>query len=159
MLLGTKGGLYRYNQASDIYHYPQFSDFSISTIKIQEDIIWLGTWDNGLIQWDTKTGKYRNYLHQASDSTSLNHNRIRSIAVDKKGMVWIGTPKGLNCYKPENNSFEHFQFHTSGGQNLNTNSIITIYPDRDGMLWLGTEGGLVCFRDVEKEVNLSLIHI
>jgi len=154
VLIGMSGGLSRFNEESGIHHYPQFSDISVAAIEIQEDIIWLGTWDNGLIQWNTKTGEQRNYLTQSSDTTSLSSNRVRSITVDKKGRVWVGTPKGLNRYKPESNNFEHFQFHTTEGQNLKTNSIITIYSDRNGMLWLGTEGGLVCFRYEEEEVNI-----
>ena len=154
ILIGTENGLYQYNFNDSVQAYSQFSGFGISAIKIQKDVIWLGTWNNGLIKWDTKTGESKQYNYYPSDKTSINHNTIRSIAIDPQGIIWVGTPKGLNSYLPEKDNFERFQFHSTEGQNLKTNSVITIYPDKSGMLWLGTEGGVVCFRKEEGEVNI-----
>jgi len=154
VLLGTEGGLYSYDSKKGIQSFPLFSHFRISTIKVQADKIWLGTWDDGLLLWNPAKGTYKKYKHNPSDTTTVNNNTIRSIAIDKKGILWVGTPKGLNQYLPRTNSFEYFQFHTQEGQYLKTNSIITIYPDRSGMLWLGTEGGVVCFRKNKGEVNI-----
>ncbi len=154
VLIGTEKGLYEHNASDNIQVYTQFSDLGISAIKVQENIIWLGTWNNGLIKWDTKTGNSKKYNYHSSDTSSINSNTIRSIAIDLQGKIWVGTPKGLNSYSSEKDNFDRFQFHTTEGQNLKTNSVITIYPDKNGMLWLGTEGGMVCFQEQDDEIHI-----
>ena len=115
ILIGSEGGISKYSQESGFQDYPQFSDVRVSMIKVQEDIIWIGTWDNGLIQWNSKTGKQKRFTHQVSDTTTLISNTIRSIAIDKMGTLWVGTPKGLNRYSPKDNSFKHYLFHNTKG--------------------------------------------
>src|SRR5210317_1732900 len=55
--------------------------------------IWLGT-QQGAQRYDGKT--YHTFLHNETDSTSLNANHISSFCEDASGNVWITTTQGLN---------------------------------------------------------------
>jgi hypothetical protein len=66
----------------------------------------------------------------------LGSNQITDLAVDKDGIVWIGTPAGL--------------FYYDGGKvkqryGLLSDNITRLLVDGVNNLWVGTESGLSCF--------------
>jgi signal transduction histidine kinase/ligand-binding sensor domain-containing protein/DNA-binding response OmpR family regulator len=67
-------------------------------------------------------------------------NRINCILQDSRGLMWFGTPEGLNRY-------DGYQvtvyLHQPGDANsLNDNMVRSLFEDRQGVLWIGTDGGL-----------------
>jgi hypothetical protein len=65
----------------------------------------------------------------------LPNNSIRSVFVDSRGIVWIGTENGVS--KLENERFQNF-FEKDG---LGFNSCWAIEEDSKGNLWFGSYGG------------------
>jgi hypothetical protein len=74
----------------------------------------------------------------------LPNNAIRSLFVDSRGIVWIGTENGLSKF--ENGRFKNF-FETDG---LAFNSCWAIAEDKNGNLWFGSYGGGVSVFDGKK---------
>ena len=71
----------------------------------------------------------------------LPNNVIRSLFVDSRGILWIGTENGLSKF--ENGSFQNF-YEEDG---LGFNSCWAIEEDQEGNLWFGSYGGGVSVFD------------
>ncbi|SFB57630.1 sensor histidine kinase [Algoriphagus aquimarinus] len=74
----------------------------------------------------------------------LPNNAIRSLLVDSRGILWIGTENGVSKF--ENGGFQNF--YESDG--LGFNSCWAIAEDKNGNLWFGSYGGGVSVFDGEK---------
>ncbi|KEO75347.1 histidine kinase [Anditalea andensis] len=79
----------------------------------------------------------------------LPNNAIRSLLVDSRGLLWIGTENGLSVM--ENGHFTNF--NESDG--LAFNSCWAIAEDEIGHMWFGSYGGGVTMFDGEKFEVLS----
>ena len=106
--------------------------------------IWIGT-EDGLShltfkESDYKNPKFSNYYKTEDKETSLSHNSINDILIDKQERVWLGTRNGLNLFLGDN------KFDSWTEQKQFPNSIVYSVQDDDlGNLWLGTNDGLVKF--------------
>ncbi|MEM9987305.1 MAG: two-component regulator propeller domain-containing protein, partial [Bacteroidota bacterium] len=74
---------------------PRFSSYIFDIYDDQQGMIWLGTKGDGLIQFNTRPGRFRHY--------SLKNNRgirkrVRSIYEDQLGRIWVGTD-GRGMYR------------------------------------------------------------
>jgi len=111
------------------------SHTSISDInQDHKGFIWIGT-KHGLNRFDGI--KFKNYLHDDSNSLSILNHRINDLCVDSKGNVWVGTFKGLSLYKG-NDMFENFQPDKF-------NIVLAISEDDKHNLWVATDKGLRYF--------------
>src|SRR5690606_35627008 len=88
--------------------------------------MWFGTKD-GLNRFDGNSFKV---FHSDPDSPNgLGSNFIRALFVDKSGIVWAGTDRGIFLFDPVTEQFT--PFHTEI-----TNEILDIQEDDDGNIWL-----------------------
>ncbi len=102
----------------------------VSTIlEDSNNILWIGTLEKGLFQWDLKTNAYRNFNENKPQPLDLAGNEVRSIFEDLDGHIWILTNKGVTSIEAERN------IHYLKGVNTNV-----ITQDKEGRLWLGTFG-------------------
>jgi len=74
----------------------------------------------------------------------LPNNAVRSLLVDSRGILWIGTENGIS--KLENGVFQNF--YESDG--LGFNSCWAIAEDKNGNLWFGSYGGGISVFDGKK---------
>jgi signal transduction histidine kinase/ligand-binding sensor domain-containing protein/DNA-binding response OmpR family regulator len=103
----------------------------------KEGKIWIGT-GYGVEVFDRSTKKFRHYLSQAGNPSSLSHNSVLSIIEDSRGYMWIGTHGGLNMLDRKTGKFRVFT--TTHG--LPHNTILTMAEDDGKNLWIGTPNGL-----------------
>ncbi|WP_026955390.1 histidine kinase [Algoriphagus vanfongensis] len=73
--------------------------------------------------------------HNFTTADGLPNNAIRSLLVDSRGILWIGTENGLSKF--ENGVFQNF-YEEDG---LGFNSCWAIAEDKNGNLWFGSYGG------------------
>jgi len=113
--------------------------------------LWMGTRDQGLLQLNKTTGLVERYRHWPDNANSLSTDYIRSILIDRNGMIWAGTKLGLNRMNPETGDTERFQHDSEDAQSLSGNFVESLFKDGDGFLWVGTHGSglnkLVGWRD------------
>ncbi|HWW01921.1 MAG TPA: two-component regulator propeller domain-containing protein [Candidatus Acidoferrum sp.] len=96
-------------------------------------VLWLGT-PEGLARWDGRAWK----LFTTRDG--LSSDRVRCIAEDTKGNLWVGTERGgLNCLR--DGKFSVFRQRPKDG--LPSDSVSSLYVDQEGVVWIGTWSGLV----------------
>jgi len=110
-------------------------------IPDQKGNLWMGTKENGLLKFDTKTGKLDHYKQSNFNITSLSKNNILSIYQDNEGLIWVGT-KGGGINKKRNDKFVHYENKINNPKTLNGKSVWAVYKDRSGIIWAGTEQGL-----------------
>jgi len=87
------------------------------------------------------------YHYDPDEPNSLADDQVRSLHIDNKGRLWIGTVYGLNLYNPDNETYLHFlpealQTYSSPNPRLYVNAII---ERPDGKLWVGFGDGLYGF--------------
>lgn len=105
--------------------------------------LWLGTRNAGLDRYDRATETFEHFPPNPADPRGLPHERVRAIAEDSEGTLWIGTMSGLSRLDRETGQFDNFW--PAPGTNDFANYMLSIAPARDGTLWLGTAVGLYTF--------------
>ncbi|HET9431591.1 MAG TPA: two-component regulator propeller domain-containing protein, partial [Chitinophagaceae bacterium] len=79
-------------------------------------------------------------------SDGLTDNNIRSLALDKKGFLWVGTPEGLNVY-------DGYGFHCYTKETqpqMASNNVIHLTCDSRNRIWLGTYEGITWLDEKRK---------
>jgi signal transduction histidine kinase/ligand-binding sensor domain-containing protein len=117
---------------------------------------WVGTKDNGIYHF-----RGSNLLeHFTFENTlgGLRSNQIFDIFIDREGVIWAGTDKGVCRFDPLSPS------NTMFGDDLNANFIRTLYQSKDGNIYAGTNLGLFTHNSEnwmvnEKQINKSIYTI
>lgn len=79
------------------------------------------------------------------DFLKLKNNSIKSIFLDKTGILWVGT-NGGGVYKKTNTKFQFKHIIKNKTPNsLSGNKIRSFHEDQFNNLWIGTEGGGISF--------------
>lgn len=111
------------------------NNIGVYTIKKDKNnTFWFGTFGEGVISFNEKTKQIKTYKKNANIN-SLSNNLVRSIHIDSKNAVWIGTQIGLN--KITNDRTVAHYFYDS---NLSSgDDITTIFEDKNNTIWVGTK--------------------
>lgn len=108
----------------------------------REGNIWIGTWLDGLFQYNPKTKMILQYLPEEKNLNSISSSKITSITEDKLGHIWIGTHSGgFNKFDKASEKFYHYS--TLNG--LPNDVVFGILEDDRGFVWVSTMKGLVKF--------------
>lgn len=150
---GTEDGLNRYDGYTfTVYKEDPDNENSLShdnILCLYEDgdgIIWIGTFHGGLTRFDTLTGRFTRFRHDAS-AGSLSSNVVYSVVRDRKGNLWVGTADGLNRFDETEQSFRVYRHQDGDPNSLSHNTIRSMCLDARGNLWIGTDGGGLCMYD------------
>lgn len=145
LLIGTQGGLNKYNEGDDNFDRYTHNDKdpnSISSNVIRcifqdkKNRVWIGT-ENGLNLLDTNGNyKFKHFLYGQKQ-----RQQIYAITEDHNGKLWLSTTYGLM-----NMSFKegkiHLRYFKDFSEELNKatdNHITTMVEDRENNLWIGTK--------------------
>jgi signal transduction histidine kinase/ligand-binding sensor domain-containing protein len=100
--------------------------------------LWLGTYGGGLVRFDG--ARFESF----NESDGLASLKVWALHEDDKGALWIGTDRGLHCYRAG-------EIHRIGiEEGLPDNLVNGIVEDAYGRLWIGHDRGIyrVCRRDL-----------
>ena len=148
IFLGLDGnGLNIYDKTTGKSYY--FDEQKIKAKYIQKIMqtrdgkIWMGTFNNGLLKFDLKTEKVKQYAHNENDENSLSFNDVRDIIEDKNNNLWISTwGGGLNYLNTQTEDFKQF--------NIQNNNLISLLKEEDD-LWITSYGGGLNVFNIESE--------
>ncbi|MBN1782701.1 hypothetical protein JW948_16310 [bacterium] len=117
------------------------SENGISAMAVVDGTLWIGTRNSGLNLMDIGTGRFTTKRHRPDDPFSLSYDAVRSIWLDRRGRLWVGTERGLNLWSRPERRFNRFYFDPENPDNTNVNALC---DDADGNIWIGNYGdGLV----------------
>ncbi len=144
----TNTGLLRYNgyelEAFDVLPASVSNNMLVPDIDAlvmdHKDQLWIGTWGMGLSKVDTRTGEISHYSDRPESAFVLTSNYIQSLLLDKSGVLWIGTNKGLQRLLPDGT----FQLvgQADSAQPLINQRIWALAQTEDGTVWIATGSGL-----------------
>ena len=104
--------------------------------------LWIATTGNGLYAYDVRSGSLDTYTHDRNDPSSMSHNSISSIAIDRDNRLWIGTDgAGLCRYDAGSDSFISYS-------SIKLRFIKQIFPDGD-CLWISTSKAVSAFNPAD----------
>lgn len=106
---------------------------------MQNEELWIGTWDGGLRIWDGKKDilQFTRDMHRQG----LANNIILCIFKDRSGLVWVGTDGGgVTIFKPNTSGFQNIGADPHAEKNLSNQMVDAIAMDKDGHIMVGTRG-------------------
>jgi ligand-binding sensor domain-containing protein len=119
-----------------------FQDQEVWSIISNEDgKLWVGTIGDGLYLFDEKTNELKNWRKNANETTSISDDSIYSMKLDSRGILWVGTDKGINAFNRETEEFTTFQINPDDRRVFSSNTVLAIEEDNNGNIWAGTFGG------------------
>lgn len=128
-------------------HSLRLSDRKVETYRNVEDgkyicsfnnitrigpIVYLGTMDQGIISFDTRSGKFGHFVE-------VGCNIISTLSSDGKNMLYVGTDgNGVHFIATDQRKVVRTMRHETGSnESLRSNSVYSLLVDRNGMIWIG----------------------
>ncbi|HPG40280.1 MAG TPA: two-component regulator propeller domain-containing protein [bacterium] len=152
--IGTNGELISFDTRNNKWEkypairHPVNNATLLSFFAIQRDhegILWLGTFENGLVRFDPDNSGVRFFFHNPADSTSLPDNHIWTIYEDNQKRLWIGTDQGFALINKSAGTFKTWHSEPFQTSRLVSNRVRVIIQDHENHLWIGTDGGICRF--------------
>lgn len=150
LFAGTDKGLFYLKGQNDSSWKPVdgFEDQHFTCGEFDDQgYLWLGTSRNGVIKWhqgrDTKTES----KNSSDELGALSNDRVRTLTLNSKGDLWVGTFDGLNLLPAGKKTFIHYSDINQGEGPLLHNSVRSLLVDRSDKLWVGTYYGGIHYLD------------
>ncbi len=116
-----------------------------SVVKDDLGFLWFGT-TNGLCRYEGKNVVKIYRANQPVIEGGLENSNIRSLFLDSKKNLWIGTRLGgLTKFHEPSGSWKTYRFDKNNPQSISNDEILVITEDKKGRIWVGTENGLNVF--------------
>ena len=136
---GPRGGLYRYDPASERFAALPLrlekGDYLEDQIHaIMEDSgrkLWLGTWQHGLCQLDSHTGTIRSFLRPGTPNGILH---LHEITEYQPGILLVGSNDGLSVFNTHTYASELITVSEFKSSTLSDKFVYPIYKDKEGGL-------------------------
>jgi len=151
--LGSTSGLFLYNDEKDYFqHIPQIEYiFIYDMLEDRDGMLWLATYNDGLIRFDPKSGEKRSFLPDANNPNSLLHHSIIDVFLDSKQQIWVATiGGGFARYDSQADSFTSYTL----SKGFPTNTYYNIVEDNQGLMWITSNKGLIQFDPVKETFQL-----
>jgi ligand-binding sensor domain-containing protein/signal transduction histidine kinase len=117
----------------------------------QLGFMWFGT-EDGLNRYDGYGFKV--FKNEPFDSTSLPHNQVSSLLVDREDRLWVGMAmRGLALFDPIKEQFQSFTHNEEDPYSLSGNNVNCVYEDLGGQVWVGTAQGLNLLQEQSGEIS------
>ena len=147
-ILGLDGGglIFTNSKKNKVKHYGKDYKYSSGGDYIQfikkrdKNKYWLGTFVNGLIDFDESLNTYKSYKHTINNPKSISYDDVRYVVEDEKENLWVATwGGGLNYFEIKKGEFLHFKKNNTT-TSISSNNVVSMQKDNEN-LWLATFGG------------------
>ena len=143
MWVGTyKKGVSYYSES--IFKFNMYEWGDITCIEqADENRLWLGTNDHGILLWNRSTGKAEPFWRDAEGQLP---NPVVSMLKSKDGKLWVGTFNG-GLYCMDGSRVRSYK--EGVGNALASNNVWALVEDDKGRIWIASlGGGLQCLEPV-----------
>lgn len=132
-------GLFVYDKIIDDFilmpGYPTNTNLVSFLLELRPDLYLVGT-EAGLIVYDAQASRARAYHHEQNTQNTISDDRIRSLFVDKSGIIWVGNEAGVDKIV-EQQSFKIFQHKDNEPNSFPSGTVRCIIDDVEGNIWIG----------------------
>lgn len=135
--MATKRGLYSLRLSDkkvEAYHNVENDKHicAFNNIARIGPMIYLGTMEQGIISFDTCSGKFEHFV-------DVGCNIISSLSTDGKNLLYVGTDgNGVHFIATDQRKVVRTMRHQTGNsESLRSNSVYSLLVDRDDMVWVG----------------------
>jgi signal transduction histidine kinase/ligand-binding sensor domain-containing protein/DNA-binding response OmpR family regulator len=111
----------------------QAADFSVNSLVIEKNLIWISTWTKGIWIFDKTTGVAHPYEKETSQY-------INFFFKDKNNRYWYN-PEGGGLVLINDNYKIEFKFNDFDPYCISSNSLSGIYQDRQNNIWITSKRG------------------
>lgn len=119
--------------------------YSVQTISIDKNKIWLFIQNQGLYKYDCIT--------KILSLVNTKVSKANCVESDNRGTLWIGTNNGLYCYQISTNTYKHY----TEQENQISGSVITSFCIDKSSIWIGTDGnGITILNSLTGKVSYML---
>ncbi len=142
--IATPGAINRIDRRSGdltTYRPPGPQSDVIAITEDRDGGLWIGSYGVGLSRLDRKTGRFKTYLHEPGNPSSLSNNIVSRMLIDHTGAMWVGTYNGLDRFDPLNERFVVYKRDAKSEAEVYAN----FTEDKSGSLWMGGWRGLTRF--------------
>lgn len=135
MWVGTyKKGVSYYSES--IFKFNMYEWGDITCIEqADENRLWLGTNDHGILLWNRSTGKAEPFWRDAEGQLP---NPVVSMLKSKDGKLWVGTFNG-GLYWMDGSRVRSYK--EGAGNALASNNVWALVEDDKGRIWIASLGG------------------
>ena len=150
VLLATSSGLYvldtlkgveaRYSTAGGgTFRLPFDNITFVYPDPGQADMYWLATRGGGLVQWNKRTGQYR----QFTEKQGLSDNTLYAVYEDRYQRLWLPGNRGLMSFHRKTHQVQIY--HTADGIADEEFNLLAHLRGNDGQLFFGGLNGVTAF--------------
>jgi PAS domain S-box-containing protein len=108
-------------------------------VQDPQGAVWIASWGGGITRVDPATGRFDQFLPDATRPGSLGHAVATSLLLDRNGLLWIGTVGGgLSVTDLHTKPFVRYPSRGPGA--LSDPNVRSVLADRRGDVWVGTAG-------------------
>jgi ligand-binding sensor domain-containing protein/two-component sensor histidine kinase len=140
--IATARGLYLYDLETERFiPLDAFNSLGVRDIyETDDNALWLGTQENGLIQFDPETRSSQVFDHKKG----LANNTVNIIASsDDDNVIWVGTNNGLTAVNRATTILTNY--YKEDGLAHNEFNRKAVAYDLDGKIWMGGLDGITVF--------------
>jgi ligand-binding sensor domain-containing protein/anti-sigma regulatory factor (Ser/Thr protein kinase) len=146
--IGTSQGLFRSTDSGQkIRRVSALEAAIVRTLMIEDDTLWVGTSDRGLIRLNTAGTIISSYRANPDDPASLTDSSVQTLLRDREVGLWVGTRRGLNLLDPAGGKVRRIIAAPGDPQGLPGDFISSLTFDSVGNLWVGTLGNGIAILD------------
>jgi streptogramin lyase/two-component sensor histidine kinase len=130
----NRGGLFQLNDSLHSINIGEIPSNVLAIISNDKGGVWIGTQSDGLYWF--RGEQELEHLTFADTAGGLRSNTINTLLVDREGVLWIGTNRGVCRYDAAS------PFNQIFSDDSNVNFVRTIFHSNDGHIFAGTNRGL-----------------
>ena len=125
-------------QTQKVKDYTDKSFSNIHALCLDADRLYVGTFSKGMDVMNIRTGQVKRYVSNLSDPYSIVNDYVYSIFKSSKGVIYVGTMKGVCTFDPSTEKFTPVE-------ELSECFICDINEDKKGNIWCAEKNdGVYC---------------
>ncbi|MFH2094400.1 MAG: two-component regulator propeller domain-containing protein [Bacteroidota bacterium] len=136
-------------------HNSGFNFNDMAALYEDEDgVIWIGSFGDGLNTYNRKTGEVEYLSETTPGKKKLLNNFVHVIFKDSRGLLWLGTRKGVNIYLKETDEIITLDDYL--GISTFSTRVNSIIEDKYNNIWIGTDRGLYHVDIEDREITCHM---
>ena len=104
-------------------------------IEPRPGTLWIGAYGGGIRELRLGTGSVRRFFHDPTIASSLGDNAITALLIDRSGLIWASSLRGVQRHIPGNQHLMTIVRHGPGG--LPGSDVRSVAATTNGKVWLG----------------------